>query len=440
MKPNHRMRKFLTISLFLSLISAREPYTYVYLLPFDNIQNDPAVEWIAAGLTDMVSRELKNNYGVRLKSKDDLEVIMNDRALMLQQPRGSRNLLVLGRYNRQLDKIHVSIQVVDVATWDELANRNITEVYSQIPALNKVVGSATQDMIAPYFPEPPKTKVSPYPAFTAPKIEKKRHPVSLETDKVVSSLDNQIAELEASMDILLGARVREKGKPVKKEVPRFDSGEWTMDFDVDRKLEDNPENTGNTTLLSSVLDQLLTNPYDVELQRPEFEYHEDDDLYMTVRFPVVYKLKDKIIKDMLSTLPYTGLEQNGTLTIFYFDRNSFNFPQKHVESIKSGSFRTIPVVRIFDQNRSTLIVVADTPEKYWHTRTSDKVLYVPQHQFSQLIDFTVGGWSMQIAMETVEIQAVYEFIIPVNEVEFLSNVSLKFVNENELKSFLDPLL
>jgi len=440
MKPNHRMRKFLTISLFLSLISAREPYTYVYLLPFDNIQNDPAVEWIAAGLTDMVSRELKNNYGVRLKSKDDLEVIMNDRALMLQQPRGSRNLLVLGRYNRQLDKIHVSIQVVDVATWDELANRNITEVYSQIPALNKVVGSATQDMIAPYFPEPPKTKVSPYPAFTAPKIEKKRHPVSLETDKVVSSLDNQIAELEASMDILLGARVREKGKPVKKEVPRFDSGEWTMDFDVDRKLEDNPENAGNTTLLSSVLDQLLTNPYDVELQRPEFEYHEDDDLYMTVRFPVVYKLKDKIIKDMLSTLPYTGLEQNGTLTIFYFDRNSFNFPQKHVESIKSGSFRTIPVVRIFDQNRSTLIVVADTPEKYWHTRTSDKVLYVPQHQFSQLIDFTVGGWSMQIAMETVEIQAVYEFIIPVNEVEFLSNVSLKFVNENELKSFLDPLL
>ena len=33
------------------------------------------------------------------------------------------------------------------------------------------------------------------------------------------------------------------------------------------------------------------------------------------------KLKDKIIKEMLTTLPYTGLEQNGSLTIFYFDRN-----------------------------------------------------------------------------------------------------------------------
>ena len=439
MKPNLRMRKILPIIIIISILSGREPYTYVYLLPFDNIQNDPAVEWIAAGLTDMVQQELKNNYGVRMKTKDDLEVIMNDRSLMLKQPRGSRNLLILGKYNRHLDKVHVSIQVVDVATWEELAVRQIMEVYTQMASLNKAVGTAVQQMITPYLPSQPVAKISPFPAFTEPKEVKKRHPISVQSEKVASNLDQQIAELEASMDVLLGARVRNKDQP-KKGIPRFVSGEWTLDFDVDRKLEDNPENAANTIMLAAVLDQLLTNPYDVELQRPEFEYHEDDELYMTVRFPVVYKLKDKIIKDMLSTLPYTGLEQNGTLTIFYFDRNSFNFPKKHVDAIKAGTFRIVPVIRIFDQNRNTLIVVADTPETYWHTRTSDKVLYVPQHQFSPLIDFAIGGWSLQVAMETVEIQAVYEFILPVTEVESLGNVSLKFVNENELNSFLDPLL
>ena len=439
MKPNLRMRKILPLIIIISILSGRESYTYVYLLPFDNIQNDPAVEWIAAGLTDMVQQELKNNYGVRMKTKDDLEVIMNDRSLMMKQPRGSRNLLILGKYNRQLDKVHVSIQVVDVATWEELAVRQIMEVYTQMASLNKAVGTAVQQMITPYLPSQPVAKISPFPAFTEPKEVKKRHPISVQSEKVASNLDQQIAELEASMDVLLGARVRNKDQP-KKGIPRFVSGEWTLDFDVDRKLEDNPENAANTIMLAAVLDQLLTNPYDVELQRPEFEYHEDDELYMTVRFPVVYKLKDKIIKDMLSTLPYTGLEQNGTLTIFYFDRNSFNFPKKHVDAIKAGTFRIVPVIRIFDQNRNTLIVVADTPETYWHTRTSDKVLYVPQHQFSPLIDFAIGGWSLQVAMETVEIQAVYEFILPVTEVESLSNVSLKFVNENELNSFLDPLL
>ena len=103
MKPIIRMRKVLFSFFLISVAWTREPYAYVYLLPFDNIQNDPAVEWVAAGLTDMVQQEIKNIYGVRIKTKADLETIMNDRALMLKQPRGSRNLLVLGKYIRLLD-------------------------------------------------------------------------------------------------------------------------------------------------------------------------------------------------------------------------------------------------------------------------------------------------------------------------------------------------
>ena len=105
------MNKFLCFLLIASASFGKEPYAYVYLLPFDNIQNDPAVEWIAAGLSDMAREEIKNVYGVRIKDKEDLETIMNDRSLMLKQPRGSRNLLVLGKYNRQLDKVHVTIQL-----------------------------------------------------------------------------------------------------------------------------------------------------------------------------------------------------------------------------------------------------------------------------------------------------------------------------------------
>ena len=424
---------------FVSTIFGKEPAAYIYLLPFDNIQNDPAVEWIASGLRDMVSEEIKSIYGVKIKSKKDLEVIMNDRSLMLNQPRGSRNLLILGKYNRQLDKVHVTIQVVDVANWEELAKTKLTEVYTQIPALNKQVGASVNEMIKPFLPKEPIVKVSPYPKYIPNEALGERHPISVQSKNVATQLDDQIAELEASMESLLSANARKKERK-EKEKSSYNSGEWSMDFDVDRKMEENPENDGNTMLLSSVLDQLLTNPYDVELQRPEFEYHQDDELYMTVRFPVVYRLKDKILKDMLTGLPYTGLEQNGTLTVFYFDRTKFNFPSHHVESIKSGSYRNVPVLRIFDNNRNTLIVVADTPEEYWHGRNSNKVLYVPQHQFSPLIDFTVGGWSIQVAMETVDIQAVYEFIIPVKEMESLSNVSLKFVNENELRQFLDPIL
>ena len=71
---------------------------------------------------------------------------------------------------------------------------------------------------------------------------------------------------------------------------------------------------------------------------------------------------------------------------------------------------------------------------------SEKVLYLPENQFTPMIDFTVGGWSLQVAMETVNIHAKYEFILPMSDVENLSNVSLKFINENDLKNFLEPVL
>ncbi|MEC9376584.1 MAG: hypothetical protein VYC00_00615 [Candidatus Neomarinimicrobiota bacterium] len=439
MKQNVRMRKVIPALILFTILFGREPSIYLYLLPFDNIQNDPTVEWIASGLSGMVQQEMKDEFGIRLKSKEDLEVIMNDRSLMLTQPRGSRNFLVLGKYNRQLDKVHVTIQLIDVATWSELDVKQVSEVYSQVTALNQSVGNAVRGMVAPFLPKPLEKKSSPFSTYSESKSEKSRNPVSIESEKVVSKLDEKISELEESMENLLYTKKKTNGTPGR-DVFRYKKGEWILDFDVDRKMEDNPENESNTRMLTTVLDQLLSDPYEVELKRPELVYRKDDELYMSVKFQIVYKLKEQLIKDMLTTLPYTGLEENGTLTIFYFNKESFNFPKRHVEAITSGEYRSVPVIRVLDKNRNTIIVVVDSPEQYWHSRTSDKVLFVPQHQFSPLIDFTVGGWSMQIAMETVEINANYEFILPVTEIDNLSNVSLKFVKENELSEFLAPLL
>ena len=74
-----RISKVLYPFLLTSLLFAGEPHTYIYLLPFDNIQNDPAVEWISPGLSDMTKEQIKSLYGVKVKTKTDLEVIMNDR-------------------------------------------------------------------------------------------------------------------------------------------------------------------------------------------------------------------------------------------------------------------------------------------------------------------------------------------------------------------------
>ena len=104
-----RMRKTLITLLFISVLAARQPIVYFYVIPFDNLKDDPTIEWISSGLSDMVSNKFKNEPSLLIQNKQDLEVIMNDRSLMLKQPIASRNLLLLGKYSRQLEKINISV-------------------------------------------------------------------------------------------------------------------------------------------------------------------------------------------------------------------------------------------------------------------------------------------------------------------------------------------
>ena len=433
------MNKILIHILLLSALFARDPLVYFYLLPFDNVQNDASVEWIGPGLSEIVKDKLKNESTLRIQNNDDLEYIMNNRSELLKQPRGSKNLLLLGKFNRKLDDISVSMQLIDIATWEEVGNKSVSGFYSAIPALKDQVGVTVHSMLTDFLPKQVAKPKSPFPDF-AVKPQKQLPPkVSIESERVASSLDAAILELEASMDFVLGAKKREEDAKKKKAVQQS-VGEWSMDFTAEQKVDVNPENDQNSALLETVLDQLISNPYQVKLERPNFIYHEDDEQLITVQFKVEYSLKENIIHEMLTTLPYTGLQEDGSLTVFYYSRDKFNFPQYLIDDIISESYRKIPVIQFFDKSRNPSVVLTDTPDSYWHARSSSKVLYIPSHKFSPLINFTMGGWSMQIAMETVTIPITYEFTLPVNAVENLSNVTIKFVNEADLRSFLDPIL
>ena len=435
-----RMRKTLFILILICLLPARQSILYFYVIPFDNVKDDSAVEWIGSGLSDMISKRFKNEPGLLIQTKKDLEVVMNDRSLMLKQPLGSRNLLLLGKYDRQLDKINVDIQLIDLATWEQIDKKNMATDYGDVSKMKNIIADEIRNMISAYLPKGENQITAIIPKFIEPKPAKTRSPISIKSEMLTKNLDQEFKKLEESMDVLLGVKEDEKARP-KKDITLFDGGsEWTMDFSANQLVEENPELAPNTEMLNEVINRLIDNPYNVSMRKPNFIYHKDDDSYITVQFHVTYSLKEEIIKEMLSALPYNGLEQNGSLTIFYFSKESFNLNDDLIDQITSGKHRKVPVIRFFNKQGIPIVVVADTPEEQWHSRKSDKVLYLSENQFTSMIEFTVGGWSMQVALETVNIHAKYEFVLPMSDVENLNNVNLKFINENMLSEFLEPIL
>ena len=143
---------------------------------------------------------------------------------------------------------------------------------------------------------------------------------------------------------------------------------------------------------------------------------------------------------MLKSLPYSGLKQDGSLTVFYFNKDKYNFTANISKKIQIGEYRTIQVIQLQDSNKKPLVLIVDTADKNIHKLTSNKIIYKPFHYFSPLINFSVGGWSMQVALETVDIPVEYIFNMDVSTANSISRISLKFIPENELNSYLVKIL
>ena len=429
----HLLSKYLLVPLMgITLIFAVPPALNVYVIPFDNAKSEPALGWLSDAFSDMVTANLSNQNRVYVKNQSNLEEVMSNRSLLMQQKPGTKNFLVLGKFERSLDKIVISVQLIDITSWDEIDSRKVTGYYNKIDDLNSSLTETVKTMLSPFLPKPSKSQ---YPALTEGKGMQQPPSYAQSAINASSAIDEAILDLEKKLDVSIGAR-GQTDPDASQEI----EGEWVLDISQDNYENAKPENQMNTSMMVEVLGNLMSNPYMVSLEKPKFNYDPQNKKEFQVSLPVNYKLKGSIIKDMLRSLPYSGLKQDGNLTIFYFNKDKYNFPPDISEKIQLGKYRSIPVIQLQNSSGVPLAILVDSHDKIVHGLNSDRVVFKPFRSFSPLIDFTIGGWSMQVSLETVDIPVKYEFKIDVNTANSISKVKLKFIPENELHAYLSTLL
>ena len=421
-------------SLVLFSVLQAGPAVYLYIIQFDNVTQESSIDWLGQGFVDMLNAKLTDVSKLRLRGQEDLESIMNNRSLLLHQPRGSRNFLLLGKFERKLDNVEINLQLVDIATWDEADRRKLTGNYNKVSELNLKLNSTVEAMLAPFIPLEKKKK-SIYPEFSLKKPPAINSSIYTDTKNVSRNIDKAIDELEKSMDLVIGARgVDSKDETLKK------GEEWVLELGSSSQPSYNPENDANSLMLMKVLDDLMSSPYNIIIKKPLFEFDVENVKNMNVSIQIEYSLKEHIIADMLKSLPYTGLKQDGTLMVFDFNKEKFNFSDAIREKIRFGKYRAIPVISFLNEFNKPAVLIVDSPEAAIHRLESRNVHYVTDHKFSPLIDFTIGGWSMQVAMESVKIPVRYSFILPIETADSIRRISLKFVPEAELSTYLQSIL
>ena len=297
-----KFKSIFSIILLAVILNAAPPALHVYVIPFDNSKNDVAIGWLSDVFAEMVNSELSQHDRIYLKNKDGLEEIMTNRSLLLQQRPGTKNLLVLGKFERSLNKITISIQLIDIATWDELSNGRVRGDYNNITGINRKLSESVNTMLVPYLP---KLDKGPYPMLTEGKRMRIPPSYGEKAIDMSTAIDVAIIDLEKKLDLNIGARGEIDPKGLREE-----NGEWVLDISKDSYKDDRPENKVNTHMMVDVLSNLMGNPYEVKLESPQFNYDPKNRKEFQIVMSVNYGLKGNIIKDMLTSLPYSGLKQD----------------------------------------------------------------------------------------------------------------------------------
>ncbi|MEE9166970.1 MAG: hypothetical protein V3U24_05875 [Candidatus Neomarinimicrobiota bacterium] len=427
-------RRIVTSFPVLSLISvmlAGNPAPRVvnlYLLDFDNLRSDPSVAWLSNGFVDMIKEGFSEFDGVRIFGRTELEQILQDRSVFLRQPRGTGNVLVMGSFVRDLDRITVNVQLLNISNWKELSK--ITTMGS-VNLISKLGSDLFTDVSAALRDQIP----AQTGGVLRPPLARAEPPEYHEqVSQMSSSLSDALSELEESMDLYIGARA--KGGDT-----GASEGRYYRDFSFDGSGNAVDFPSEDAELLETILSRISKNPYSVDIGKPSLKMdrsRKDDRVRLSI--PVKYSLRENLIKDMLSSLPYTGIRQDGSITSLEFSRRKFKIPGNLEKRISRGAFRIVPVIQLLDKSGNIRLVILDSADPYWHRQTSKNVKFTTEHVFSPLVAFSVSGWSLQVTMESAEISATYELDVPEKEAGSYSRVQVEFVPEIELTTFLSNIL
>ena len=400
----------------------------LYLLDFDNIRNDETVSWLSRGLVDMVSTRFQNVDGVRIHEQVALERILQDRSLLLRQASGTRSLLVMGSFSRNLDQLTVNIQLINIANWVELGSFSTRGSLNHISKLGEDIVLQMKMALEGEIPKLDARGVLRTPDAKTPIPEFRQQAKELNF-----SLETAVEDLEKAMDLYIGSRG--VADPTIAEGSTF-SREFS--FTSGGTVDDVP--TADALMLEQIINTISSNPYIVEISRPSLYVQSEGDGTVQLALSVKYALRENVIKDMLSSLPYSALRQDGSLISLQFSRREMAIPLALINRINRGDFRIVPVIRMMDKTGRVRTVILETTEPTWYQRKSSIVRFLTEHQFSPLIAFTASGNSLQVTMETVEINAEYMISLSRQEAVDYTKVLIEFVPESELENVVGKLL
>ena len=395
-------------------------YNTIYLMEFDNLKNDFTNSHLREALPDLIKENYKIREDITIEYAGDIRPYIDQRASIEDEL--IKGLIINGRFHTLNDAFYVEFEAYDIHTWKQLVKRKIYCPIHDIICLHDAFLIAIEQSISPFLVDNLDLDAT---ILSLEKSEKKR---ILDLDEESKGALSEAVELNNSSS--------DPGIKKKNTQGQYGS-RFYREFSLDDLVTNNIAlGRENTRKLLNLLDQILINPYDVQIGEIQIHSDPSDTRRVIGELPVDFFIRSTLAQDLLSNLPHQKISNETGKIMLQFSKDEFVFDQSLIDKLALMKFQVTPVVIFTNRIGAVQFFLLDSwNEKYTQLKPKD-IPILHQSHFKPLFALTPGTDHIQLDLDVNGKTIYYSFSIPREIIGDYTKVTVKFMQENELDKLL----
>ena len=403
-------------------------------MEFENVNKDFTIDNLQKAFPDLIKENYAFRTDINVEYAGDIEPYLKDPANEFT----NSALLVNGRYFSDRKRIDVEFEVYDIHSWELFEKKTFYCNADDMICLHDAFLIAVEESLSPYFVDegsiPDDPEVLSLSDLTVPDIKQEASTpretsatIYDDTQKnIFNELDDFAAHAEFNLDL---------------KKPETDRGQYGNRYFREFHFTDESENgippvDDNTQDLINILDQFLTNPYDVKIGEMNVKFNDYDRDMVDVEVPIEYSVKSSLMQDLLTNIPHRKLINREGHVLLQFSNGDFRFEVSLVEKLALMKYQTAPIMYFTGEKGNLQFVMLDSWKKKYDGIEINDIPIMRQDRFTPLFAIKPGADNIQMNIDISSLLITYSFSVPYNTFGKYTKLTVKFLLESQLDQYL----
>ena len=416
------MKYIYIIILTFSLVLADSGYNTIYLMEFENQQNEFTNSHLTEALPDLIKENYKFREDINVEYSGDIRPYLEQKVLNDENP--IKGLIINGRFLTMNDEFFVEFEAYDIHNWQRLARRQIFCPVHDIICVHDGFLMAIEQSISPFLTDALDINATITSLEQEPKKRTPGYDLYKDNNNDLDNLGNLNETGKSDLDGGSG----QQGQYGDRYYREFDFQEISPDPGHIKKQ--------NTQNLIKILDQVLTNPYDVLIGELSLISDPHKPGYLTGEIPVEYSVRSALTQELFNSLPHEKIMDIFGNVILQFPNSNFIFDELLLEKLALMKFQLMPVIFFNSRIGSVQFIILDSWDDKYSQLELHQISMLVENQFKPLFSLTPGANHIQLDLDVSSHKVNYHFSIPYDKIVDYTKVTVKFMKEEELDDLL----